>query len=204
EDASADPVFSEDRWVATRGAASILCVPVLHQGSSLGVLYLENRLAPGVFTKARLETLKVLAVQAAISIQHALFYERLEAARAEAEAANRAKSRFLANMSHELRTPLNAILGYTELTVEELRQADGDFGDIIDDLGRVHRSGELLLGIIADILDLTKIEAGTLELQPIEVALDELLSEIADTVHPQLQYAGNELRCEFAGELGRL
>ncbi len=204
EDAAADPVFGDDPWVRSRGAASILCAPILHQGESLGVLYLENSLAAGVFTPARLETLKVLAVQAAISIQHVMFYERLEAARLEAEAASQAKSRFLANMSHELRTPLNAILGYTELTVDELQQADGNFSHLVEDLQRVHRSGELLLGIIGDILDLTKIEAGTLALQPVEFEVDALLSEVADAVHPQIQYSGNELRCSFEGELGPL
>ena len=128
--------------------------------------------------------------------------EALQVAQVAAEAASKAKSQFLANMSHELRTPLNAIIGYSEMLQEE---AD-DLGtpEIKPDLQKIHGAGKHLLGLINDILDLSKIEAGkmTLYLETFEV--ETLLNEVAATVQPLIQKNGNRLTLEFAPEIGSM
>jgi predicted ATPase/GAF domain-containing protein len=161
-DLALDPRFADDPGVRAARTRSALCAPLVHQGRRLGVLYLDNNLSAGVFDEQQLAAIHVLAIQAAIAIERALFYTRLDAARHAAEAANTAKTRFLANMSHELRTPLNAILGYGELLAEEAEARGLD--DMRADLGHIRQAGQHLLGIISDILDLTKIEADRLDL----------------------------------------
>jgi len=128
--------------------------------------------------------------------------ESLQVAQVAAEAASKAKSQFLANMSHELRTPLNAIIGYSEMLQEE---AD-DLGtpEIKPDLQKIHGAGKHLLGLINDILDLSKIEAGkmTLYLETFEV--QTLLNEVAATVQPLINKNGNQLTLEVAPEIGSM
>jgi|GEM_PF-3367530 len=121
--------------------------------------------------------------------------------RQAAERANMAKSQFLANMSHELRTPLNAIIGYAELIIEDVNEdAEGDedthehSGEVIvEDLERIHSAGNHLLGLINDILDLSKIEAGRTTLYPEEFSLTALVEEITTLVDPLISSGGNRL-----------
>ncbi|MDM8569831.1 response regulator, partial [Thiotrichales bacterium HSG1] len=119
-----------------------------------------------------------------------------ENARAVAEAANLSKSQFLANMSHELRTPLNAIIGYSEMLTEEAEDLGQD--DFIPDLQRVHSSGKHLLGLINDVLDLSKIEAGKMDLHLETFNLNTILTEIESTIQPLVEKRGNTLtvRCD--------
>jgi len=126
----------------------------------------------------------------------------LEQARDEANAANLAKSQFLANMSHELRTPLNAVIGYTELLVEEVEEdGGGERSQMLTDLHRIRGAAKHLLGLIDDVLDLSKVEAGKLDLQLEDVALPALIEEIAATVAPLAAKNGNTIEVVGATEL---
>ena len=117
--------------------------------------------------------------------------EELRVAMEAAEQANQAKSSFLANMSHELRTPLNAILGYSEMLREEAEDLGQD--EFVPDLTKIHSAGKHLLGLINDVLDLSKIEAGKMELyiEPVEVR--QLVDDVAATVLPMVEKNGNDL-----------
>ncbi len=115
----------------------------------------------------------------------------LRQARDAALQASRAKSEFLANMSHELRTPLNAIIGYSELLMEDAEAAQQE--DLRSDLKKIHTSGTHLLGLINDVLDMSKIESGKMDLDIQEFDLRELISQIKDTVEPLAQRHGNQL-----------
>ncbi|EFO80534.1 Signal transduction histidine kinase [Oscillochloris trichoides DG-6] len=128
--------------------------------------------------------------------------EELERARDAAEAASRAKSTFLANMSHELRTPLNAIIGYSELLIEDAVDAQEE--DLESDLRRIHRAGTHLLGLISDILDISKIEAGKMDLRYEYFALPPMLSDVDLTVAPLASQRGNRYITQYSGQPGSI
>ena len=127
---------------------------------------------------------------------------QVELARDAAEAANVAKSSFLANMSHELRTPLNAIIGYSEMLIEEAD--DTGAGELTPDLEKIRSSGKHLLGLINDVLDLSKIEAGRMELYLESFDVGDLLTGVASTVRPLVQKNRSTLEVEAAPGLGSI
>jgi signal transduction histidine kinase len=153
------------------GFRAILAVPLLREDSLVGGLVLCRK-APGAFAAETVELVRTLANQSVLAIENAELFEELERKGRELEAASRHKSEFLANMSHELRTPLNAVLGYAEMI------QDGIYGEvpakIQDVLERVQNNGRHLLGLINDVLDLSKIEAGQLTLAPTDYSMREL------------------------------
>ncbi len=122
----------------------------------------------------------------------------LTSAKERAESASRAKSEFLANMSHELRTPLNAIIGYTELLSEEVES--GSPKALADDLKKIRNAGKHLMGLISNVLDLSKIESGKMDVDIREFELDELLAELRDTIQPLV--AENRNRFELTKSTG--
>jgi PAS domain S-box-containing protein len=122
--------------------------------------------------------------------------EEIYRAKEAAEAASRAKSTFLANMSHELRTPLNAVIGYSEMLLEEAQ--DEGLSAFVADLDRINSAGRHLLGLISDILDISKIEAGRMDLYPEQIILAPLLDDVLATVQPLAEQNGNRLALQLA------
>ncbi|MEM9768500.1 MAG: response regulator [Cyanobacteria bacterium P01_D01_bin.71] len=123
-------------------------------------------------------------------------------ATAEAEEANKTKSKFLANMSHELRTPLNAIIGYSEMLIEEI--PDLGAPSLIPDVNKIHGAGKHLLGLINNILDLSKVEAGKAELFLETFAILPLIKEITDTLRPVIEQKQNTLIVHCPSDIGSM
>jgi signal transduction histidine kinase/DNA-binding response OmpR family regulator/HAMP domain-containing protein len=126
----------------------------------------------------------------------------LEEARELSEVANRTKSQFLANMSHELRTPLNAIIGYSEILQEDA--VDNGQEQLVPDLKKIEGAGRHLLGLINDILDLSKVEAGKMDVFIEEIDLSSLLDEVKSIIAPLVAKNGNELEVRLADHVGRM
>jgi signal transduction histidine kinase len=161
--------------MARLGYRSVLSVPLLRDDRILGALTVWRRQA-GELPADVVNLLQTFASQSTLAIQHARLFREVEEKSRELELASRHKSEFLANMSHELRTPLNAVLGYTELIL------DGIYGEapekIREVMTRIDRSGRHLLGLINDVLDLSKIEAGQLTLSLADYSMKELVQTV--------------------------
>src|SRR5260370_37659381 len=132
--------------------------------------------------------------------QHMASASALRLATEEADRAGAAKAEFLAKMSHELRTPLNAVIGYSQILLEDA-EGEGD-SESIADLSKIHSAGQHLLKLVNEVLDLSKIEAGKMELNLEETDLAELLGEIVDVARPAANNSGNEIFCTIAPDLG--
>ena len=163
------------RFVRTPAGAT-LAAPITGRGRRIGVLAVMGRRAP-LFASDDLDLVQLLAEQAAIVLDGARLYGDLASANRELSEATRVKSEFLANMSHELRTPLNAILGFSGLLSEQLAGSMNDKQRKF--LRNIHEAGEHLLDLINDVLDLSRVEAGKLELRPEILTLEVLLEPVA-------------------------
>jgi signal transduction histidine kinase len=161
------------------GYRALLAVPLLREDQVIGALVV-NRRTPGEFAPEVVELLKTFGTQSALAIQNARLFREVAEKGRQLAVASQHKSQFLANMSHELRTPLNAVLGYTELILDET------FGEvpepIRDSLERARNSGQHLLGLINDVLDLSKIEAGQLTLSLADYAMEEVTQAVVTNV----------------------
>jgi signal transduction histidine kinase len=161
DDAATDPEYALDEARKRGGFRTMLGIPLLREGVPIGVFGLI-RTAIQPFTQKQIELLTTFADQAVIAIENVRLFDEIQDKSRQLEEASRHKSQFLANMSHELRTPLNAILGYTELILDNIYGEPPERMTAV--LNRVQSNGRHLLGLINDVLDLSKIEAGQLTL----------------------------------------
>ncbi|MBD2043923.1 hybrid sensor histidine kinase/response regulator [Microcoleus sp. FACHB-672] len=216
-DASSEEIFKTDAYIIQHKIKSLLCTPIFYQGKVTAILYLENNLVAGAFTPKRVEILRMLSTQAAIAIENATLYHTLEVKveerteelqqknshlqieikerqRAEktAEAANQAKSRFLANMSHELRTPLNGVLGYAQILKRDKNLTPQQTTGV----NIIHQCGEHLLMLINDVLDLSKIEAGKMDINLTEFHFSQFLQSIVEICRIRAEQKGVSLNYE--------
>ena len=185
-DVEHDPHASERtrRACAAIGVKAVIFAPMLWEGEGIGTVFVGRGFA-GPFSEKEIALLKTFAEQAAIAIQNARLLHEIEAKSRQLEIASQHKSEFLANMSHELRTPLNAIIGFSEVLAEKM------FGEINDKqaeyLTDILDSGRHLLSLINDILDLSKIEAGRMDLEPtyfeLSTAVESTLVLVRERAH---------------------
>jgi signal transduction histidine kinase len=163
------------------GYRARLLTPLIRGDDVVGLLVVRRR-SPGAFAKNTIDLLKTFAAQSVLAIQNARLFHEIEDKGRQLEIASKHKSQFLANMSHELRTPLNAVLGYTELILDNI------YGEAPEQmravLGRVQANGKHLLGLINDVLDLSKIEAGQLVLSLNDYSIKDMVHGVYVAVEP--------------------
>jgi signal transduction histidine kinase len=180
-DAQTDPGYALAGPMKEAGVHTMLGVPLLREGNPIGVIIL-GRTTVRPFTDKQIELVQTFADQAVIAIENVRLFDEIQDKSRQLEVASQHKSQFLANMSHELRTPLNAILGYTEL------MADGIYGELPEKtmgvLKRLESNGRHLLGLINDVLDLSKIEAGQLVLELTDYSLEDIAQTVRSTLEP--------------------
>jgi signal transduction histidine kinase/CheY-like chemotaxis protein len=190
------------REIAMRaGYRARLVVPLVSADKVVGVLVIRRK-QPGNFPKDTIQLLQTFAAQSVLAIQNARLFQEIEEKGRQLELTSQHKSQFVASMSHELRTPLNAIIGLTEMMVTNAAR----FGTekAAEPLRRVHHAGTHLLGLINQVLDLSKIEAGKLELSPETVNLAPLLEDIIGTAQQLAEQNKNRLILEAQENLGQL
>jgi adenylate cyclase len=181
------------------GFRALLTVPLLGADRIVGALVVRRK-EPGEFPQSTIDLLETFGAQSVLAIQNARLFHEIEEKSRELELVSEHKSRFLASMSHELRTPLNAIIGLTEMMAANTTR----FGTekALEPLNRVHRAGLHLLGLINQVLDLSKIEAGKLELIPESVNLASLIDEVLGTARQLAEQNKNRLVIEAEDNLG--
>ena len=179
------------------GFRARLFVPLVGAQGAVGALVVRRRM-PGEFSKGTIELLQTFAAQSVLAIENANLFHELEKKSVELQLASRHKSQFLANMSHELRTPLNAILGYTELIIDKV------YGDIpgraLTTLERIQANGKHLLGLINDVLDLSKIEAGQINLTLAPYSVKDVVYNVFSAVESLANNKNIVLKVDIASE----
>jgi signal transduction histidine kinase len=176
-----EPASILNEIILRAGYRARMVAPLLRGEDMVGMLVVRRR-TPGEFAKNTVDIIKTFAAQSALAVQNARLFREIEDKSRELAEASQHKSQFLANMSHELRTPLNAILGYTEL------MADGAYGEpsekMLGILKRLEANGRHLLGLINDVLDLSKIEAGQLVLELSDYCIQDIAQTVRSTLEP--------------------
>src|SRR6185295_10598168 len=183
------------------GMHTMLSVPLLREGTPIGVFALaRSQVRP--FTEKQIALVETFADQAVIAIENVRLFDEIQDKNRQLQLASENKSQFVSSMSHELRTPLNAIIGLTEMMVTNAAR----FGTekALEPLQRVNRAGTHLLGLINQVLDLSKIEAGKLELNPQTVQLAPLIEEVIGTARQLAEQNKNRLILNAQENLGAL
>jgi signal transduction histidine kinase len=197
-DVLADPEYAFREVQQKIGYRTVLAVPLLREDHPIGAVVLMRKTVRP-FTDKQIDLVTTFADQAGIAIENVRLFDEIQDKSRQLEEASQHKSQFLANMSHELRTPLNAILGYTEL------MADGAYGEpsekMLGVLKRLEAQGKHLLGLINDVLDLSKIEAGQLVLELSEYTVQDIAQTVRSTLEPLAADKKLGFKVEVASEL---
>jgi signal transduction histidine kinase len=200
-DVLVDPEYRFADAQRMSGFRTVLGVPMLREGIPIGVLSLSrSKVRP--FTEKQIELVSTFADQAAIAIENVRLFDEIQDKNRQLQLASENKSQFVSSVSHELRTPLNAIIGLTEMMVTNATR----FGTekALEPLKRVNAAGTHLLGLINQVLDLSKIEAGKLELNPESVNLAPLIDEVIGTAGQLAEKNKNRLVVEAEQNLGAI
>jgi signal transduction histidine kinase len=200
-DVTADPEYTWAEAQKLGGFCTALGVPMLRDGVAIGVLALaRSEVRP--FTDKQIELVTTFADQAAIAIENVRLFDEIQEKNRQLQQASENKSQFVSSMSHELRTPLNAIIGLTEMMVKNAARFGTEKAQ--EPLQRVNRAGTHLLGLINQVLDLSKIEAGKLEFNPQTVQLAPLINEVIGTAGQLAERNKNRLVVDAQENLGVL
>src|SRR5262249_41933020 len=200
-DIFADPEYTFTEAQELGGVRTGLGVPMLREGVSIGVFALaRSEVRP--FTDKQIELVSTFADQAAIAIENARLFDEIQDKNRQLAEASEHKSQFVSSVSHELRTPVNAIIGRTEMMVKNAARFGTEKAH--EPLQRVNRAGTHLLGLINQVLDLSKIEAGKLELNPQTVQLASLIKDVIDTAGQLAEQNKNRLVVDAQENLGAL
>jgi signal transduction histidine kinase len=187
--------------IVRAGFRALLYVPLLGTEKIVGALVVRRK-QPGEFATNTIELLQTFAAQSVLAIQNARLFSELAEKSAALAVASSNKSQFLSNMSHELRTPLNAIIGLTDMLVANAARFSTE--KALEPLKRIHKAGIHLLGLINQVLDLSKIEAGKLELAPESVNLMPLIDEVIGTARQLAEQNKNRLVVDSPTDIGAL
>jgi signal transduction histidine kinase len=197
-----DEPQSPVREIAMRaGLRARLVVPLVGTNRVVGALVIRRK-QPGKFPTSTIELLQTFAAQSVLAIQNARLFSEIEEKSRQLAEASENKSLFVSSISHELRTPLNAIIGLTEMMVKNAARFGTEKAQ--EPLQRVNRAGTHLLGLINQVLDLSKIEAGKLELNAQTVQLTPLINEVIGTARQLAEQNKNRLAVELQENLGAL
>jgi len=200
-DLDEEPVYRLSDLLRGGGFRALIGVPLMREDHVMGALVIRRRDA-GDYPEAVVRTLETLAAQSVLAIQNARLFREIEEKSRQVESASRHKSEFLANMSHELRTPLNAIIGFSEVLSERM------FGDINEKqaeyLADILEAGRHLLSLINDVLDLSKIEAGRMEIEASEFDLPRAVENTLSLIRERAHRRAIALTCEMDDAVGAI
>jgi signal transduction histidine kinase len=198
-DIAADTSYALKDSIVAEGYRSLLAIPTMQGNRLIGGIVVARK-AVGGFTEREIDLLRTFANGSTIAIENARLFLEVERKNMALQQASQHKSEFLANMSHELRTPMNAILGFTDLLL------DGIYGELDERVRRpmdqIHQNGQNLLRLINDVLDLSKIEAGRMELFLAEYNAVEILEAVVNTARPLAEGKGLTLHASIEGKVG--